>query len=303
MPSGARRSFSGIAGSFRRSFLGYRRAEVDEAVAELESEVGRKAEAVRAHKARGEELRAELDALKATAAAREQKLTWLEGELELQRTSAAHQLRGLAALGAELEEMRLAARGTATRIRLEALREAAEVSSRARSLGADPQGAVSGIFTALEEAIERLGAEWGELPATGVGPARSAPQIPDAAAELTALEQAVDGEVSVGALSIDPAAAARNGSGNAGDSGSGRRVSVDVGPFRDFSQLVSFEDAANSIDATGEISIRRFSEGRASIDVSLSEPVDLLSELEQSCELDFSVRSRSDDEIILDLGE
>ena len=302
MPSGARRSFSGIAGSFRRSFLGYRRAEVDEAVAELESEVGRKAEAVRAHKARGEELRAELDALQATAAAREQKLSWLEGELELQRTSAAHQLRGLAALGAELEEMRLAARGTATRIRLEALREAAEVSSRARSLGADPQGAVSGIFAALEEAIERLGAEWGELPAAATEPARSAPQIVDAAAELTALEQAVDGEVSVGALSIDPAAAARNGNGG-DDSGSGRRVSVDVGPFRDFSQLVSFEDAANSIDATGEISIRRFSEGRASIDVSLSEPVDLLSELEQSCELDFSVRSRSDDEIILDLGE
>lgn len=300
MPSGVWRSFSGIAGSFRRSLLGYRRAEVDEAVAEFESEVGRKAEAVRAHKARGEELRAELDALKATAAAREQRLSWLEGELELQRTSAAHQLRGLAALGAELEEMRLAARGTATRIRLEALREAAEVSSRARSLGADPQGAVSGIFTALEEAIERLGAEWAELPAGAGEPVRSAPQIVDAAAELAALEQAVDGEVTVGALSIDPAAAARNGSRAAA---SGRRVSVDVGPFRDFSQLVSFEDAANSIDATGEISIRRFSEGRASIEVSLSEPVDLLSELEQSCELDFSVRSRSDDEIILDLGE
>ena len=190
--------------------------------------------------------------------------------------------------------MRVSARGTATRIRLEALREAAEVSSRARAVSADPEGAVAGVFDALEQAIWRLGAEW-EGPEGDEEPA-AIDAGPDPIAELTALEEEAEGEVSVGALSVDPAAAAANGNG-------GRRVSVDVGPFRDFSQLVSFEDAANSIGATGEISIRRFSEGRASIEVSLSEPVDLLSELEQSCELDFSVRSRSDDEIILDLGE
>lgn len=299
MPSGAPRSFSGIAGSFRRTLWGYRRADVDEAIADLEDEVGRKAEAVRAHTARGEELRTELDALKATAAVREQKLELVEGELRLQRENAANQLRGLAALGAELEEMRLAARGTATRIRLEALREAAEVSSRARAVGADPEGAIAGIFEALEQAIWRLGAEWDEP--EGAGETPEAPGdaevlAADPVAELTALEEEADGTLSVGALSVDPAVAASNGSG-------GRRVSVDVGPFRDFSQLVSFEDAANAIGATGEISIRRFSEGRASIDVSLSEPVDLLSELERSCELDFKVRKRSDDEIILDLGE
>lgn len=300
MPSGVRRSFSGIAGTFRRSLLGYRRAEVDEAVAELEAEVGRKAEAVRAHKARGEELRSELDVLKQTALAREQKLTQLEAELELQRANATQQLRGLAALGAELEEMRLAARGTATRIRLEALREAAEVSSKARALGADPEGAVTGIFEALEQAIWRLGAEWHAPDITdekaSAADGEGAPSDP--VAELTALEEDPAGEMTVGALSIDPPAASSNGNGNGA-----HKVNVDVGPFRDFSQLVSFEDAANSIGATGEISIRRFSEGRASIDVSLSEPVDLLSELEQNCELDFQVRSRSDDEIILDLGE
>lgn len=264
-------------------------------MAEFEAEAGRRAEAVRAHKARGEELRAELDAATGTAAEQDRKLSWLEGELELQRTSATHQLRGLAALGIELEEMRLAARGTATRIRLEALREAAEVSSRARAVGADPEGAVSGLFEALEEAIERLGSEWSawDEPAEN---AEKKISVSDPAAELSALEEDSEGEVTVGALSIDPAAAA-------GGTNGGRRVSVDVGPFRDFSQLVSFEDAANSIGATGEISIRRFSEGRASIDVALSEPIDLLEELEQSCEFEFNVRSRSDDEIILDLGE
>lgn len=195
--------------------------------------------------------------------------------------------------------MRLAARGAATRIRLEALREAAEVSSRARAVGADPEGAVSGLFEALEAAIDRLGSEWQDLDAPGEDAEKR-----DAGAELARLEADGEGQVMVGALGIDAAGvrAAANGNGGGG-SGAGRRVSVDVGPFRDFSQLVSFEDAANSIGATGEISIRRFSEGRASIDVSLSEPIDLLEELENSCELDFSVRSRSDDEIILDLGE
>jgi hypothetical protein len=80
------------------------------------------------------------------------------------------------------------------------------------------------------------------------------------------------------------------------------RVLVDIGPFSDFSQLVSFEDAANSIDATSEISIRRFSDGRASIDVSLREPIDLLGELKSRCELDFEVRSSDAGELVLDLA-
>ncbi|MGI8727827.1 MAG: hypothetical protein ACR2K6_09165, partial [Solirubrobacterales bacterium] len=71
----------------------------------------------------------------------------------------------------------------------------------------------------------------------------------------------------------------------------------------DFSQLIRFEDAANAIGATEEISIRRFSEGRANIEVSLSEPIDLLRELEQSCELEFEVRRAERGEIILDVGE
>ena len=80
-----------------------------------------------------------------------------------------------------------------------------------------------------------------------------------------------------------------------------RSISVDIGPFADFSQLVRFEDAANAIGATGDISIKRFSGGRAQIDVSLSEPVDLLRELEENCDLDFRVRSQSDDSLILDV--
>jgi hypothetical protein len=82
-----------------------------------------------------------------------------------------------------------------------------------------------------------------------------------------------------------------------------RRVRVDIGPFADFSQLVRFEDAANAIGATGDISLKRFSGGRAQIDVGLNEPVDLLRELEASCDLEFRVRSRNDDEIVLDVDD
>jgi YtoQ family protein len=67
--------------------------------------------------------------------------------------------------------------------------------------------------------------------------------------------------------------------------------------------VVRFEDAASSIGGTGDISIKRFSGGRARIDVALSEPVDLLRELEESCELDFRVRSQNGDEIVLDVDD
>jgi hypothetical protein len=99
------------------------------------------------------------------------------------------------------------------------------------------------------------------------------------------------------------AAAARAEAARRGHERNGRRnVSVDVGPFQDFSQLVRFEDAANAIGATGPISIKRFSGGRARIDVALSEPIDLLRELEERCDLEFVVRSNEEDSIVLDVG-
>jgi hypothetical protein len=78
-------------------------------------------------------------------------------------------------------------------------------------------------------------------------------------------------------------------------------VHVEVGPLRDFSQLVLFEDAARSIGATSEISIKRFSEGRATMAVHLREPVALLRELEERCDLEFVVRDMRKDRVILDV--
>lgn len=190
-------------------------------------------------------------------------------------------LRGLAALGAELEDLRASARGQATRIRLEALREAAVVSERLTALASAPEGSFDRLMGAAEAAIGRLGT----------------PRFDDLA--LGSMLAATTVESSL-AAELPPNGA--SGPAPAPVDGGGRRVSVDVGPFSDFSQLVSFEDAANAIGGTGEISIRRFSGGRASIEVDLSEPIDLLRELEQRCDFDLSVRARSDDEIVLDIG-
>jgi hypothetical protein len=228
--------------------------------------------------ARAEQLELVLHRTQLASAERDRRMACLERELDLARTEAASQIRGLATLGAELEELQVTARGQATRIRLEALREAAEVSDRVRALGNPPAGSVETLLAALRRAIDRLGTAWhggGPEPAPEPAAPRSGPE---ADSELAELEAALEGSEAL-------------------------RMSVDVGPFRDFSQLVSFEDAANAIEATGEISIRRFSEGRASIEVALQTPIDLLSELQSRCELDFVVRSSNAEELILDLSD
>ncbi len=80
-------------------------------------------------------------------------------------------------------------------------------------------------------------------------------------------------------------------------------VKVEIGPLGDFSQLVGFEDAAGQIDATSEISVERFSEGRATLSMRLDEPVELLRELEARSPLEFHVRHTAADNLILDIDE
>jgi len=80
-------------------------------------------------------------------------------------------------------------------------------------------------------------------------------------------------------------------------------VKVEIGPFDDFSQLVGFEDAAGQIDGTSEISVERFSEGRATISMRLDEPIELLRELEERSPLEFRVRRTADDNLILDVDD
>jgi chromosome segregation ATPase len=80
------------------------------------------------------------------------------------------------------------------------------------------------------------------------------------------------------------------------------QIMLEIGPLGDFSQLVGFEDAIGKLGAS-EISVERFSEGRATLSMRLEEPVDLLRELEDLSTLDFKVRHTAPDNLILDVDE
>jgi chromosome segregation ATPase len=95
--------------------------------------------------------------------------------------------------------------------------------------------------------------------------------------------------------------------GVAGDQASERaslddRIRMEIGPLGDFSQLVGIEDAIGRLGAS-EISVERFSEGRATLSMRLDEPVDLLRELEENAPFDFNIRRTADQGLILDLDE
>jgi hypothetical protein len=80
------------------------------------------------------------------------------------------------------------------------------------------------------------------------------------------------------------------------------QVRLEIGPLGDFSQLVGFEDAIGQLGAA-DISVERFSEGRATLSMRLDEPTELLRELEELSQLDFRVRHTGPDNLILDLDE
>lgn len=208
----------------------------------------------------------------------------VEGQRELRQVSeelarahgeADEAVRALTVLAAELDAVRSQARGQATRIRLRALRDAAEVSERIAELAKHPAEAREQLLAAVVEAIGRIGGE------TAAG----------------------EGEESagVGAARVEES----NGHNPAADPADVFEglVEVEVGPLADFAQLVGFEDAASGISATSEISVKRFTKGRATLEMSFSEPVELLRELEERAPFEFRVRDTREDRVVLDLDD
>ena len=241
-------------GSFKRSFLGYRRSDVDAALAERDARswaLERDAEeasalCIEATRAAAQ-AEQELASLSAMVIEREREIRGLHERLLEANERHDRNVASLESVSSRLEEIQAQARGQATRIRMKALREAVEVGRRAQELS--------------------------EVQTDAVEPVPS-PSV--------------------------------NGNGHAetppNDLFQGL-VKVEIGPLDDFSQLVGFEDAAGQIDATAEISVERFSEGRATLSMRLDEPVELLRELEQRSPLDFRVRRTADDNLILDVDD
>lgn len=259
---------------FKRSFLGYRPSQVRAALAVAKRELAAGEEALRSRDARINELERVSARLGLRVVERERELRDARYELAEARARAEADTRALVALGRQLEEIGSQARGQATRIRMRALRDAAELSDQIAELARRPGEAGGRLIEALEETVRRLGdgeeLDLNEPLVPVYGPSASHNGHP---ADAPRPEDLFDG-----------------------------LVHVEVGPLSDFSQLVLFEDAARSIAATSEISIKRFSEGRATMAVQLREPVALLLELEQRCDLEFVVRDTRADRVVLDVN-
>jgi hypothetical protein len=232
-------------GSFKWAVFGYRRGEVEAAIAtrdarigslerEARDAVGRTRDATDAV-ARAED---ELASLSDMVLEREREIRGLGERLREANERHDRSIASLHSTASRLEEIQSQARGQATRIRMKALREAVEVSRRTQEL-ADAHAGTNG--------------------------------------------------------KADPA-------GNAGKDVFQGQVKLEIGPLGDFSQLVGFEDVIGALGAS-EISVERFSEGRATLSVRLDEPVELLRELEERAPLEFHVRRTSGDDLVLDVDE
>ncbi len=121
---------------------------------------------------------------------------------------------------------------------------------------------------------------------------------------MKALREAVEVSKKVKALTdAEPALEQAEPEPGAGDQSlHAGRVKLEIGPLDDFSQLVGFEDAVGQVGAS-EISVERFSEGRATFSMNLAQPTDLVRELEELSNLDFKVRHVARDNLILDVDE
>ena len=243
--------------AFKRSLFGYRRKDVDEALTARDAALAEGAKSLAWHagelerrRARVAQLELVCDTLSDKVVARDRELISLRAELSRARREVD-----------KIEAMAAQARGQATRIRLQALREASELSARLAEVSQSPTADRHRLLDAIRGAIDRMG-----------------------------LKEAAE--------------AAANGNGRARDEADEifeGLVQVEVGPFDDFSQLVGFEDAAGEIAGTSEISVRRFSSGRATLEMRLAEPVELLRELEERSPFEFRVRDQRFDRVVLDV--
>jgi hypothetical protein len=226
-------------GGFKRALLGYRRGEVEAAIAgrdtriwALERDAEQSAERLRSASGALARAEQELTSLSGMVIEREREIRNLEQRLREANERHDRSIVSLESTASRLEEIQAQARGQATRIRMKALREAVEVGRRGQEADGERQGS----------------------PAETNG---------------SALFE--------------------------GD------VRLQIGPLGDFSQLVGFEDVIAGLGAS-EISVERFSEGRATLSVHLDEPVDLLRELEERAPLEFRDR-RTGDDVILDVED
>jgi hypothetical protein len=257
-------------GSFKRALFGYRRPDVEAAIFARDGRIGileRKAVECERRVDSIDELEREVTTLSGMVIEREREIRGLTERLREANERHDRSIASLDAVSSRLEEIQAQARGQATRIRMKALREAVEVGRRVQELNeTEAQVAASASSTSAADASGTSGAEPSGTSSAGASGAEGNGHVPDFNGVFEGL------------------------------------VKLEIGPLGDFSQLVGFEDAVGQVGAS-EISVERFSEGRATLSMQLDQPVELLRELEELSALDFKVRHTAPDNLILDVDE
>jgi hypothetical protein len=269
-------------GSFKRALFGYRRPDVDEAIASRDGRI------------RGLQKKA------AEADRQVESLPKLEREAAMMRQKAAESQRRAVLIG-ELEADAGKLAGAVDELERETTMLSAMVIDRERE--------IRDLADRLREANERHDRSIGSLDAVSERLEEIQAQARGQATRIRmkALREAVEVSRRVQALSDaegeEGAVAGENATPPDPTYGMFEgEVKVEIGPLGDFSQLVGFEDAVGQLGAS-EISVERFSEGRATLSMHLDEPTELLRELEQLSELDFRVRHTAPDNLILDVDD
>ena len=158
------------------------------------------------------------------------------------------------------------------------------VSARLHEIEAQARGQATRIrMKALREAVE-VGRRAQELSDAEEMPAPLAEESHDVEASANGRAETANGEGEISQETFEGT------------------IRVEIGPLGDYSQLVGIEDAIGRLGGS-EISIERFSEGRATLSMNLDEPVDLLRELEEHSPLEFRVRRAADDNLVLDVDD
>jgi hypothetical protein len=264
-------------GSFKRALFGYRRPDVDAAIAAADAR------------------QRALQRKAADAERQVQEVPKLEREAALMQQKAAESQRRAVLIG-ELESESAALARSVTELERETTALSGMVIERERE--------IRELVERLQEANERHDRSIGSLDAVSERMEEMQAQARGQATRIRmkALREAVEVSRRVQALN-DVQEATQ--SGGAPDPTYGLfegEVKVEIGPLGDFAQLVGFEDTVGQLGAS-EISVERFSEGRATVSMHLDEPTELLRELEELSELDFKVRHTAPGNLVLDVDE
>ena len=235
----------------------------------------------------------------------------VDAELSARDAALAATERALAACRAKVDELEGVARRLSETVvqRNRELRALREELAELRASGEDGMRSLVALGRQIEEVRRQARGQATQIRMRAL---RDAADLAERVSDVTRLPSAAGGRI-IEALDDAIQRTADEAGPQVGANGdraaTGERglfegtVHLDIGPLTDFSQLVALEDAAGAIGATSEISIKRFSQGRATLAMRLNEPVELLRELEERCDLDFRVRSLRDDSLVLDVDD